>query len=301
MEILITGGTGFIGKSLCLRLISKGYQLTILTRRPSFCSQLFKGNVRCVRSLDDIRASDTFEYVINLAGEPIVDHRWSSDRINQLKESRIGLTKSLLACLDRLERKPKKLISGSAVGFYGDKGSTLVDEMTEPHPEFTNELCNNWEQMALRAEDFGVSVCLLRTGLVVGPNGGFLKKLLLPFKLGLGGRLGSGDQWMSWVYLDDIVSIILYLMLHPTLTGVFNATAPNPVTNIQFTKALGLALKRPTPFPAPAFVLKMVFGEMSRLLLTGQRVLPQRLYEAGYKFRYTELEDALHAAINEKH
>ena len=174
----------------------------------------------------------------------------------------------------------------------------LAAEEELAHTEYTHYLCQQWENIALKAEAQKVRVCLLRTGLVIGKNGGFLKRMLLPFKLGLGGRIGHGQQWMSWVHLDDLTDAIIWLLTHPTLSGPFNGTAPKPVTNSDFTKALGRCLKRPTIFTVPAVVLKLALGEMSRLLLTGQRVLPTKLLESGFEFKYSDVKSALQSTLN---
>jgi uncharacterized protein (TIGR01777 family) len=186
-------------------------------------------------------------------------------------------------------------VSGSAVGFYGDRGELLLDEAAPAGDGFAAALCRDWEAEAGRAEALGLRLCLLRTGLVLGPDGGMLKRLRRPFRLGLGGRLGSGRQWMSWVHRDDLIALIVYLLQHPTLAGAFNACAPAPVTNAEFTAALGRALQRPTLLPVPAPPLRLLLGEMAELLLGGQRVQPLRALEAGFEFRHPTLDAALAA------
>lgn len=293
MHILFTGGTGLIGSALIQRCLPLDYRFTVLTRKLPGP----RAGVSCVQSLHDIPVATRFDAVINLAGEPIADARWTEKRKHKLINSRVGTTQLLNNFLATLEHTPPVMISGSAVGWYGDQGDKLVTEDTDPHDEFSHELCKLWEDAALTAERMGLRVCVLRTGLVLAKNGGFLKRMLLPFKLGLGGRLGSGQQYMPWVHIDDIVSMILFLIEHETCFGAFNGTAPEPVSNLEFTRTLGKVLKRPTLFPMPALALKIGFGEMSQLLLTGQRAFPDRFVKAGYSFKYSRLEDALKQVV----
>jgi hypothetical protein len=248
--------------------------------------------VTAVASLAQASAT-SFDAVINLAGEPIADRRWTDRRKQALYASRVDLTEGLIDSLAQQANPPKVLISASAVGYYGDRGSQLLNEDATPHPEFSHELCAAWEAAALRAESLGIRVCIVRIGLVLGPDGGLLKRMGLPFKLGVGGRLGSGEQWMSWIHLDDLVRAIVYLIDHDTLRGAFNATAPEPVTNREFTLQLARQVRRPAVIPVPAAVLKLGLGEMSQLLLTGQRVIPERLQQAGFNFLHPSLAPAL--------
>ena len=192
-----------------------------------------------------------------------------------------------------MRRRPEVFLSGSAIGFYGNQGDTILDETSPGHDDFGHQLCAEWEQQAKKAKEQGVRVCLLRTGLVIGAQGGFLQPMLMPFKLGLGGRLGSGEQWMPWIHIDDHVAICLALLNNTELEGAFNLTAPNPVTNQNFAQTLAGILHRPAFLPAPAWVLKLMLGEMSELLLGSQRVVPKRMLDAGYSFKFTELDAAL--------
>lgn len=293
-RILITGGTGFIGQSLCQKLIADGHTLTVLSRQSTHNVQAVCGRVDAVTSLDQLRGNEGFEAVINLAGEGIADKRWSEARKQELRDSRIALTDQLVEVTRSWKMLPAVLVSGSAVGFYGDQGSNhQVTEDTPPHDEFTHRLCSDWEQAALRLEPAGVRVCLSRTGVVAGPGGGFLQRMLPPFKLGLGGRLGSGAQYMPWVHREDVVAALLWMMETDTAGGAYNVVSPNPVTNRQFTKCLAGVLGRPAIFPVPAPVLKIALGEMSRLLLTGQKAIPARLQAEGFKFRFPDLGPAL--------
>lgn len=296
-RILITGGTGFIGQSLCQKLIADGHTLTVLSRQPAHDVQSVCGRVEAVNELARLREGEGFDAVINLAGEGIADKRWSEARKQELTDSRIALTHQLVDVIRSWTTLPAVLVSGSAVGFYGDQGSQRVTEDTPPHDEFTHRLCSNWEQEALRLEPTGVRVCLSRTGIVAGPGGGFLQRMLLPFKLGLGGRLGSGEQYMPWVHRDDVVAALVWMMETDTASGAYNVVSPNPVTNRQFTKCLAGVLGRPAIFPAPAPVLKIALGEMSRLLLTGQMAIPERLEAEGFQFRFRDLSPALADAV----
>lgn len=292
MNILITGGTGFIGQRLCAALRRDAHQLWVLSRQPARVGALCGADVQALERLEALAPDQRIDAVINLAGEPIADKRWSQSQKKKLVDSRMDTTRAINDWIQRAEHKPEVLISGSAIGFYGDTGAREVTEDSPPVNEFTHQLCRDWEDEALKAEAQGVRVALLRTGIVLGKGGGALRKMLPAFRFGLGGPIGRGDQWMSWIHRDDMVGIILFLLQHDHLSGAFNATAPHAVMNRQFTRTLGQVLRRPTVLPMPAFVLKLLFGEMSHLLLTGQKVIPQRLLDHGYEFRYEELDDA---------
>lgn len=293
MKVLITGGTGFIGRKLCEVLLGGGHNLTVLSRHPETVAERCGKQVKAIGQLSALTADNAFDGVINLAGEPIADARWTDARKRQLWDSRVGVTEQLVDAIARAKVKPSVLVNGSAVGFYGDRGDVVLDERSDYSDEFSHRLCAAWEQAALRASEQGVRVCILRTGLVIGRNGGFLQRMLWPFKLGLGGRIGDGKQWMSWVHRADLIAMIQRLLDSPELSGVFNGTAPQPVTNEAFTRCLGKVLQRPAVIPVPAFVLKAALGELSGLLLGGQRVVPRRFLEAGFEFKYKTLEHAL--------
>ncbi|HHS83505.1 MAG TPA: TIGR01777 family protein [Gammaproteobacteria bacterium] len=297
MKILITGGTGFIGRRLCRLLVDRNHSLTVLSRNPAAGAGIVGDGIDFISDLDTLTPADRFDAIINLAGAPIFAGRWTERRKQLIRDSRIQTTAKLIAFIERSAQKPAVLISGSAVGYYGDQGDTLLDEASTGHDEFSHQLCRDWEAEAERARQYGVRVCLLRTGLVIGEGGGFLRPMLLPFRLGLGGRLGSGKQWMSWIHIEDHVAMVCTLLENPDLKGIFNATAPNPVTNREFTRTLAHLLRRPALLPVPAGVLRLLLGEMSDLLLGGQRVLPARFQQAGFQFRYPELEPALRQAI----
>ncbi len=297
MNILVTGATGFIGTHLTHRLLSQKHQLWLYVRNVKSARRLWGDRVQYLTNLADLPPDAGIDAAINLAGESIAKKRWSPTRKRILIDSRVDTTEALILALSRQEKKPEVLLNASAVGYYGDQGAQEVTETTLPHPEFSHELCKLWEQTAEEGVSFVNRVCILRLGLVVGAGGGFLKRMLPAFRVGLGGHFGHGRQYMSWVHLEDVIGVLLYLLHHPQLTGTFNLTSPEPVTNRDFTKALARELHRPALLPVPASVLKMMMGEMSTLLLTGQKVLPQRLLASGYQFRYPSLESALQEAL----
>lgn len=297
MNILITGGTGFIGHALAKSLIEQGHAITVLSRSPDKVATLCGADVHALGSLAQLKAEDSFQVIINLAGSPIVDARWSEARKQLIRDSRIRLTEHLLTCIARMTVKPELLISGSAIGYYGDQGDTVLTEQSTPYEDFSQQLCADWEAAAKQAEQFGVRVCLIRTGLVIADGGGFLQRMLLPFRLGLGGRLGDGRQWMSWIHRRDWINIALTMIADSTMHGAYNATAPNPVTNAEFTRILAQCLKRPALLPVPAWLLKILLGEMSQLVLGSQRVMPERLLTQGFKFQYDDLAAALNETL----
>ncbi|NVK87180.1 MAG: TIGR01777 family protein [Gammaproteobacteria bacterium] len=291
MKIFITGISGLIGRALTTELIKRKHTVAGLSRD---CERAAKRLPRAVSLVSEFQEATDFlpDAVINLAGAPIADKRWSEARKQTLLASRVSLTEALIQWIGELEHPPEVLLSGSAVGYYGRHGKALLTETAAPHQEFTHELCQRWEQAALQVDE-RTRVCLLRTGLVIAPQGGFLAKMLTPFRLGLGGPLGSGRQMMSWIHLTDMVQAIIYLLEHSQLQGPFNLTAPQPVSNEAFSRALANQLRRPAFFRMPAILLRLMLGEMSDLLLTGQAVYPERLLEAGYQFQFREVSTAL--------
>jgi uncharacterized protein (TIGR01777 family) len=292
-HVLITGGTGLIGSSLCKQLIAQHYQVTVLSRNLKTVRKKCGQQVKGITSLAEIDDDVIIDVVINLAGEPIADKRWSKNRKAELTASRINLTHDLVKWINDRQLKPECLISGSAVGWYGNGSSEILTEQSKYHDEYTHQLCNAWEKQALQAKQTGIRVAIVRTGLVLAAKGGFIQKMLLPFKLGLGGRLGSGDQYMPWIHLTDISNLIIFLLEDTRAHGVFNASAPQPVTNKKFTAALAKQLNRVALIPVPAWLLKCLLGEMSRLLLTGQNAIPKKAQAMGFRFVYTDVTLAL--------
>ncbi len=297
-HILVTGGTGFIGRNLCTHLRANGDDLTVFSRQPEHVVNRVCGPVRAINRLDVLPDLPPVEVVVNLAGEGIAGRRWSNHRKQELWDSRIRVTEELITNLARCERPPERLISGSATGYYGDQGTEPVAEDTPPRDEFTHRLCKAWEEAAGKISSLGTPAAFIRLGPVAGHGGGFLKQMLPAFRLGLGGKLGNGLQYFPWVHREDVVRAICWLMEQPDIQGPWNLVSPNPVTNAEFTKALGSALRRPTWFTVPAPMLRLGLGEMSRLLLTGQRAYPKRLQEHGFEFEYPTLPDALEQILD---
>jgi len=307
---LITGGSGFIGTQLIKQLLIEEHEVTVLTRDEvktlNHFTDVMKsairpdktiGKVHTITDLSQLNIHDgsSFDVVINLAGQGIADKRWTDSVKQQLLASRINTTNALYDYLEDVLVKPDVVISGSALGYYGlHDNDTKINESGQGDDSFSSKLCVAWEKQAKRFEDLGIRTCYLRTGIVLGKNGGALSKMLPPFKFGLGGPMGSGKQWMSWIHMDDIVGIIRYAVDNESVSGAINGTAPNPVTNKTFSSTLGRVLKRPAFIPMPAFVMKLMMGEMAEeLLLSGQRVVPEKLVKAGYQFKYPELKTAL--------
>lgn len=299
-HVLITGGTGLVGSALSKHLISLGYQVTILSRTPQTVAQKCGQYVKAIKSLYELNDEVAINTVINLAGEPIADKRWSKTRKAELEASRIDLTRELVEWMVKRQHKPECLISGSAVGWYGDGGSDVLTEQSTYHDEYTHQLCDAWEKQALKAELAGIRVCIIRTGLVLAPQGGFLQKMLLPFQLGLGGQLGKGEQFMPWIHLNDMTNLLVFLLENRWAYGVFNACSPKPVTNKKFTSALAKQLHRIAFIPVPEMLLTCLLGEMSRLLLTGQNAIPEKAQALGFRFVYTDVTLALADILSTK-
>ncbi|MFO0450224.1 MAG: TIGR01777 family oxidoreductase [Pseudomonadota bacterium] len=291
MRILVTGGTGFVGRRLCPRLAAAGHEIVVLSRR---ANARVDGVTRVVTKLDALEP-DGFDAAINLAGEPIGDARWTPERKRLLLDSRLGVTRAVVDWIGRAQRRPATLVSASAVGWYGDQGDRVLTEDTAPVAGFTHDLCAAWEREARRAEAHGTRVCVARIGVVLDRDGGALAKMLPAFRLGGGGPLGPGRQWFPWLHRDDMAGILQWLVETESARGVYNASAPNPVTNAEFTRELGRALHRPAVLPVPGFALKALFGEMSELLLMSDRMVPKRLLDEGFPFRYPTLAPALAA------
>lgn len=293
MRILVTGASGLVGTSLTNVLRDEGHEVFGLVRR--------KGTFSGVevawdpeKNTIEIDALEDLEGVVHLAGENIASGRWTPAKKRRILESRVRGTQLLCDALAHLNHPPKVLVSASAIGYYGDRGAEELTENSGPGTGFLAEVCQVWESAARVAETAGVRVVRLRTGVVLSSKGGALARMLPPFQWGLGGVMGDGKAYMSWIALEDLLHIIQSALDLDTLRGPVNAVAPNPVTNREFTKALGRTLHRPTLFPLPAFAVRMMFGEMGReMLLASTRVMPQRLKEAGFSFRYPSIEGAL--------
>lgn len=299
MNALVTGATGFIGQKLLARL-----------ERPTVLS---RDAVRAERELAAYSArafawsplagpppAEAFagiDAVFNLAGEPVADRRWNAAKKRAIRESRVLGTRNLVDAIAKLDVRPRVLVSASAVGYYGDRGEELLDEASAPADDFLAEVCVAWEREAARAEALGVRVACVRIGVVLGKEGGALSKMLLPFKLGVGGRLGSGKQWMPWIHVDDVVGILLHAATNDRVRGPINATAPGAATNAEFTKALGNVLRRPTIFPMPAAMFKLLVGEFAPIVLSSQRIAPRVAGESGYRFEHPEIAEALRAIL----
>jgi len=292
MKILFTGATGFIGKAFTRVLSDNGHEVFAWVRNMDKARTLLDSRVQAFMRFDDLQ-EDYFDAVINLAGAPIADKRWTDSRKLLLRKSRIDLTNLLVDYMNTLEQKPRVVLSGSAIGYYGSQpANSLLDESAEAVAGFQHSLCADWEAAALSLASDSTRVCLLRTGIVLGLGGGVLGKMLLPFKLGLGGPIGDGQQMMSWIHIQDWMNACLFLLTNESLSGPYNLVSPNPAKNEKFSKALAQAVHRPAVFRVPCFALKLAMGEASELLCKGQRVLPERLSSAGFQFEFNDIDSA---------
>ncbi|TWR85404.1 TIGR01777 family protein [Pseudomonas saxonica] len=292
-RVLVTGGTGFIGEMLVNQLLDAGHTVSVLARDPLKAAYLFDGRARCLRSLSKLGYNETFDVVINLAGAPVAGPRWCAKRQAQLIASRVNTTETLINWLKNVRRKPALWVQASAIGFYGVRdASESLDERASKGDGFMAELCAKWEAAAQPAIEFGMRQVVLRLGVVFGP-GGALLPLLIPFRLGFGGRMGDGQQIMSWVHRDDVIQVIARAFADDNLSGTYNLVAPDAVSQAVFAERVGKVLKRPVWFHIPATPVRALAGEMAQLFFDGQRVVPSRLTEAGYTFRYPTLDAAL--------
>ena len=297
MRVLITGGTGFVGQALCPSLQSAGHEVVVLTRQSR--PRLPQGATSAATRLADLDAG-SFDAVVNLAGAPIGDARWTEGRRKLLLDSRVDTTSALVAWMRSSRKRPQVLVSASAVGYYGEQGDRPITEDTRPTPGFTHDLCAAWEAEAQKASALGVRVCIVRIGVVLDRGGGALAKMLPAFQFGVGGRLGAGRHYFPWIHRDDVVAACRWLLESPTARGAYNLGAPNPVTNAEFTRELARALRRPAVLPMPEAALRLLFGDMAQLLLASDRMLPQRLLDEGFRFRYPTLEPALAAIFGRR-
>ncbi|CAM2875153.1 TIGR01777 family oxidoreductase [Vibrio diazotrophicus] len=296
MNILITGGTGFIGRELLKLLMTE--QVTVLTRNTENAkrqlSHIRSGNLNFINSLFDLQDLNHFDAVINLAGEPIANKRWSRKQKLRICRSRWDITEQLVSLIHASTKPPAVLISGSAVGYYGDQQSHPFDESLHVHHQsFSHQVCDKWEQIALRAQSDRTRVCLLRTGVVLSPAGGALQKMLPPYKLGLGGPIGSGQQYVPWIHMTDMVQAIVFLLRTEHAQGAFNLCAPHPATNALFSQCLASAIKRPHFLFTPKWAIKLLMGEASELLLDSMRAKPKKLTELEFQFQFSHIEPAL--------
>jgi uncharacterized protein (TIGR01777 family) len=296
MQVVIAGGSGFLGSALRARLRADGHAVAVLTRRPRPAAQDEISWMPDGTAGPWSGALDGIDAVVNLAGEGIADERWTEPRKQALRDSRLLSTRSIVAAVAAAAQPPRALVSGSAVGYYGPHGDEIVTEDTPPGADFLAHLCVEWEREAMPAATH-TRVAVARTGLVLHPRAGALRQMLLPFRFGVGGRLGSGTQYMPWIHVDDWVDLVMWLIADARAQGPFNVTAPHPVTNQQFTTTLARVLNRPALLPVPAFGLQLIVGELAHSILTGQRAIPARAQEMGFSFRYAELEAALHALL----
>ncbi|WP_438864625.1 TIGR01777 family oxidoreductase [Neptunicella sp.] len=296
MHILITGGTGLIGRQF-IRAYPH-YQYTVLTRQASKWQASSDGKTHYIDDLNSVGQLNDIDAVINLAGEPIADKRWTEQQKQRICESRWQITRQLVTLIRASDAPPKIFLSGSAIGFYGDTdGKVVTEKDSASQPDFASDLCSEWENIANSVAELTRTVTM-RTGVVLSTQGGALKKMLLPFKLGLGGRIGNGKQYMSWIHIDDMVKAIDFLLTHNEISGAINMTSPNAVSNIEFTRSLATCLNKPAFLPVPASVLKLLMGESSSLLLGSQQVYPQKLLDNGFSFKQAELTQALDSLLN---
>ena len=290
--VLITGGTGFIGRVLVQRLLRAGYRPLVLTRDLCRARRLLPG-IDCVASLDHIAGDRPIAAVVNLAGASVAGHPWTARYKETMRRSRIALTADLAAWMVTRALRPAVLVSASAIGFYGDRGDDDLTESSAAGSDFGANLCLDWEAAALSVEMLDVRLVRLRIGLVLGRDGGLLRALLRPVLVGLGSIMGNGRQWMSWIHMDDLNGLILKAIRDPAMQGAYNATAPHPVPHADFMRALGRVWRRPILFRVPSWPMKRLLGEMSEIFLEGQKVLPERALAGGFQFVFPSLSAAL--------
>lgn len=297
MKVVVTGATGFIGQVIVRQLLEAGDEVVVLTRNVAKAA-ISLGNLckyyqwEDLDSLPPLEAFDQADGVINLMGETI-SRRWDEEQKKSIYHSRIDGTKRLVEAFEKLQQKPKVFVSASAIGVYGNRGSEEINETSATGEGFLASVCKDWESEANKAANLGIRVAIIRTGLVIGRNGGALSKMLPVFKLGVGGKMGTGQQYMSWIHVEDLASMYIETLKNEKISGVLNGTAPYPATNAEFTKLMGKVLRRPVFLPAPKVAVKAVLGEMSQLLLEGQKVLPSKFKESHFRYRYPTLEMAL--------
>ena len=300
MKVLITGASGLVGGKLAAELESKGHEIFRLSRSEPKSENDIQWDP--YEGFEDEESSklEGIDVVVHLAGENVAGGAWTQERKARIRDSRVKGTKTLVDALGRLDSSPATFVAASAIGFYGDRGNEIVTEESDAGEGFLPEVCVEWEAESKKAEAFADRVAIARIGIVLSPEGGALEKMLTPFRFGVGGTVGSGEQWMPWISIDDIVRVLVFAIENEELAGVFNATSPNPVQNKTFTEALANAVSRPAFIPVPGFGVKLLFGEMGEtLLLEGARVIPRKLEQLGFKFEFPELDEAIRHVINE--
>ncbi len=305
MKVVVTGGTGFVGRCLVSELLAQQQSVTVLTRNSPQARQILGSSASLTlvpyQPLDPqswVTHLQGSEAIINLVGESLVGSRWTPEKKAAIRDSRIESTRCLVAAIGRMDPKPKVLVSGSAVGYYGPRQSdTALDESSESGQDFLAKLTIDWEAEARQVEAMGVRCVIVRTGIVLGPDGGALGQMLGPFQSFVGGPIGSGEQWVSWIHRSDLVNLILFAINASAVSGVLNGTAPHPVKMAEFCQTLGQVIARPSWLPVPAFVLEVALGESAQVVLTGQRVVPARAQQAGFTFQYPDVRSALQAVL----
>jgi uncharacterized protein (TIGR01777 family) len=304
-RIIVTGATGFIGKALCFRLLEKKYDVVALSRSKKKGEKIFGTDATVVEW--DGKSSEVWQdyangayAVVNLAGENIGSGRWTPKRKQSILQSRLDAGRAIVEAAKSVEKKPRVIIQASAIGYYGSRGDEIIDESSLPGESFLVEVVKKWEQSTQGVESLKIRRVIIRSSIVLGKEGGVFLRLVKPFRLFVGGHLGSGKQWFSWIHLEDEVKAILFLIERGDLSGVFNLTAPHQLIQKDFFHILGKIMKRPSWFPVPGFVLRLIFGEMAKeTLLSGQRVIPRQLLEAGYRFLYPQAELAIKEILGE--
>jgi len=304
MNVLIFGGTGFLGTKLTKELISSGYKVSVITRNRQITEDKVESNVDLIEwdnisPLSSIYDSKDFDVVINFAGESIGNRRWSNSVKQEILNSRISTTRSIVNAINDGTMNPKVLINASAVGYYGPRQDDKITESEGPGQDFLAEVCRKWEDEAYKVQNEFTRVVTIRIGLVLGSQGA-LTRMVLPYKFYVGGPLGKGNQWLPWIHIQDLVRMLRFIIEHDEVTGPVNGTAPEPVRMKEFSKVLGEILKRPSWFPVPEFILKIVLGQMSEMLIHGQRAIPQKISDIGFEFKLPDLRSALEDALGNR-